>query len=207
MNYELKYVELLEQNGLEVKELSEDAQIGIQQINEVMNLVRSMVRRGKNASEKTIKKIMAMDKWVCNEIIDQINETDDNEEEIPYSYDEVEEDFEDEDDYQPDDDEDDDNDEDDYDDDEDDDEDEDEDEDEDDGNLGDSPTGQKIDADLKIAYTNGKTTITLEELKNVSSTAYNIIFENYDDSGDNGIITSNFSLLETDEYVFTLEKT
>ena len=195
MNYELKYVELLEQNGLEVKELTEDAQIGIQQINEVMNLVRSMVRRGKNASEKTIKKIMAMDKWVCNEIIDQINETDDNEEEIPYSYDEVEEDFEDEDDYQPDDDDDEEDD------------DDDEDEDEDDGNLGDSPTGQKIDADLKIAYTNGKTTITLEELKNVSSTAYNIIFENYDDSGDNGIITSNFSLLETDEYVFTLEKT
>lgn len=206
MNYELKYVDLMEQNGLELNDLPQDAQVGIQQIKEVMNLVRSNIRRGRNASDKTINKIMAMDKWVCNEIVDLVNETDDNDDDIPYSVDEVEEDF---DDYQPDED----------DDEEEQQEDEQEDEDDDDssadGEVGDDEignentdtvTGNKIDNELKIAYNNGNTTITLDELKNVSRTAYNIIFDTYDDSGDNGIITSNFTLLETDEYVFTLTK-
>lgn len=206
MNYELKYVDLMEQNGLELNDLPQDAQVGIQQIKEVMNLVRSNIRRGRNASDKTINKIMAMDKWVCNEIVDLVNETDDNDDDIPYSVDEVEEDF---DDYQPDED----------DDEEEQQEDEQEDEDDDDSSADgedgddeignentDTVTGNKIDNELKIAYNNGNTTITLDELKNVSRTAYNIIFDTYDDSGDNGIITSNFTLLETDEYVFTLTK-
>ena len=211
MNYELKYADLMEQNGLDVSDLPQDAQVGIQQITEVMNLVRSNIRRGRNASDKTIQKVMAMDKWVCREIVDFVNETDNNEDDMPYSVDEVEEDFDD--DNTPDEDDEDestDEDSDDYeedDDDDDDDNDEDEDEDEDESqNQSDVQTGNKIDNELKIAYNNGKTKITLDELKNVSITAYNIIFDSYDDSGDNGIITSNFSLLETDDYVFTLTK-
>lgn len=212
MNYELKYADLMEQNGLDVSDLPQDAQVGIQQITEVMNLVRSNIRRGRNVSDKTISKVMAMDKWVCREIVDFVNETDNNEDDMPYSVDEVEEDFDD--DNTPDeDDEDESTDEDSQEDDEEYDEDEEEDEDDDkvveeeeDEAEPDSETGNKIDNDLKIAYNNGKTKITLDELKNVSITAYNIIFDSYDDSGDNGIITSNFSLLETDDYVFTLTK-
>ena len=44
----------------------------------------------------------------------------------------------------------------------------------------------------------------MEELKNVSKTAHSVIFSTYDDSGDNGIETSNYSLIETEEEIFTL---
>jgi hypothetical protein len=68
------------------------------------------------------------------------------------------------------------------------------------------PKGATIDADLKVAYDGNKKTITMDELKSVSKTAYDIIFNSYDDSGDNGVVTSNYSLIETDENVFTLSK-
>ena len=152
--------------------------------------------RGKSVSEKTYKKVKAMDKWVYYEILEMMDENENEEEEIPYSADEVIEELEEEieeiDEEEEEDDDDDDNEE-----------EEQDDDDETDFNeapSGDPIKGQTIDADFKIAYDNGKTQITLEELKNVSKTAYNVIFENYDDSGDNGIVTTNYTLLETDSY-------
>ena len=68
------------------------------------------------------------------------------------------------------------------------------------------PTGIKIDSELDIAYLNGNTRISLDDLKNVSHTAYNVIFDNYEPNNKNGIETTYFKLLETDKYVFTLTK-
>ena len=199
---ELQYKKALAEYGLKSNQLPEDARIGIDQIEQVLKSIKMNESRGKSVSEKTYKKVKAMDKWVYYEILEMMDENENEEEEIPYSADEVieeleeeieesdeEEEFEDSDDEDG--------------------EEEEDDDDETDFNeapSGDPIKGQTIDADFKIAYDNGKTQITLEELKNVSKTAYNVIFENYDDSGDNGIVTTNYTLLETDEYVFTLEK-
>lgn len=185
----LKYVEAMEEYGLKLADLPEDAQTGVDQINEVLKSIKMNEAKGRTITEKTYRKVRAMDKWVHYEILDLVNETDENEEEIPHTADEVEEEIEEQ--YN-----------------------ELEGEEDDDINdeetnepsEGDSETGIKIDAELKIAYESGKTTITMDELKNVSRTAYNVIFENYDDSGDNGIVTTNYTLLESDEFVFTLEK-
>jgi hypothetical protein len=68
------------------------------------------------------------------------------------------------------------------------------------------PKGLRIDTDLEVAYTNGKKEIGFDELKSISKTAYDVIFDNYDSTGDNGIETSKFRLIETDENLFTLTK-
>jgi len=194
---ELQYKKALAEYGLKSNQLPEDARIGIDQIEQVLKSIKMNESRGKSVSEKTYKKVKAMDKWVYYEILEMMDENENEEEEIPYSADEVieelEEGVEESDEEEDDDDS----------------EEEEDDDDETDFNeapSGDPIKGETIDADFKIAHDNGKTQITLEELKNVSKTAYNVIFENYDDSGDNGIVTTNYTLLETDEYVFTLEK-
>lgn len=200
---ELQYLKSLEENNLKVSDLPEDAQVGITNINEVLKGVKMLEKQGKPISEKVQKKIKALDKWVCYEILDHLEGTDKNDDDAP-EVDEVLEEIDEtkkgtktatppkktepkkvvktatkvvast------------------------------------DGvetleatNVGD-PKGLKIDADLKVAYDSGKKTITLEELKTISKTAYDVIFDAYDESGDNGVETSNYTLLETEENVFTL---
>jgi hypothetical protein len=55
-------------------------------------------------------------------------------------------------------------------------------------------------------FKSGKTSFNLEELKSLSKTAYEVIFNSYEEDEDNGIETTNFSLIETSEYQFTLTK-
>jgi hypothetical protein len=68
------------------------------------------------------------------------------------------------------------------------------------------PKGLKIDAELEVVFASGKKEIGFDELKSISRTAYEVIFQNYDNSGDNGIETSKFTLIETDDNLFTLTK-
>lgn len=201
---ELQYEQALEKYNLSVSDLSEDAQIGVEQINSVIKGINMLQKSGKQVTEKTLKKLKAMDKWVTYEIIDQVEGTDNNEEEIPYEDQEVigeaeeeayQNEQEEEDEYSGEDSEDD----------EEDDEDEDEDELQQTEIVNDS-RGFEIEKELTNAFNSGKTTIKLEELKTVTPTAYKIIFDTYDESGDNGIETTNYSLIETDEEVFTLTK-
>ena len=190
MEFELKYLEAMEEHNLKVSELPEDAQIGITNINDVMKSIKMFEAKGKPISEKTIKKVKAMDKWVYYEILDLVNDTDENDGELPHDSEEIVEELE-----------------------------------EVANKKGAKPVDEKaevvvaevvanpndskglqIDEDLDLAHTNGKKEITFEELKSISKTAYNVIFDNYDNSGDNGVETSKFTLIETDENVFTLTK-
>ena len=190
MEFELKYLEAMEEHNLKVSELPEDAQIGITNINDVMKSIKMFEAKGKPISEKTIKKVKAMDKWVYYEILDLVNDTDENDGELPHDSEEIVEELE-----------------------------------EVANKKGAQPVDEKaevvvaevvanpndskglqIDEDLDLAHTNGKKEITFEELKSISKTAYNVIFDNYDNSGDNGVETSKFTLIETDENVFTLTK-
>lgn len=206
---EFKYVDAMRKYNLQYADLPEDAQVGVDQIQEVMRSIALNESRGKRINEKTYKKISAMDKWVYYEILDMVEETDDNEEEVPYDSDDFpeleetegfndDEEDESEEDFDEDDS--------DYDDDYLEGEEEDEDEEENGQGSNDPVLGGKINDELDAIYKTGKTEITLQELKNVSRSAYDIIFKTYDDTGDNGIITANYTLLETDDYLFTLEK-
>ena len=181
MEIELKYKEVMAENNLTIKDLPEDAQTGITEINKALNGVKML--SGKSLSNATIKKIKAMDKWVTYEIYDMLHDTDKNEDEIPHDAEEVideikETESDDKDEQKP------------------------------TENTNDQLTqqGLRIDTDLDKAFKNGIKEISLNELKTISKTAHNIIFDSYDESGDNGIETSNYSLLETDNEIFTLTK-
>jgi hypothetical protein len=186
MEFELKYLDAMEEHNLKVSDLPEDAQIGVTNINDVMKSIKMFEAKGKPISEKTIKKVNAMDKWVLYEILDMVNDTDQNDEELPHDAEEVIDDLK---------------------------------------NGADKkaessaevvnaeeiaqandPKGFQIDKDLELAHESGKKEIGFDELKSVSKTAYDVIFKAYDNSGDNGIETSKFTLIETDENLFTLTK-
>jgi hypothetical protein len=90
---ELQYVKALEQYGLKESELSEDAMVGVQQIKDVIKMMTLAEKQGKSISEKTFKKVKTLDKWVYYEILDQVNDTDKNEDEAPVDSEEIIEDI------------------------------------------------------------------------------------------------------------------
>jgi hypothetical protein len=203
---ELRYEQAMEEYGLTMKDLPEDAKIGIDNINNVLKGINMLQKRGKSVGDKTMKKLAAMDKWVYYEILDSVQGTDDNEEEIPYDDDEVideaesdafsvgnnssSEEGEEE-------------------------EEEEEENNDNDGQQKMIPDfseeelqklGVKIDEDLRIAYEKGVKQVTIDELKSFSKSAYNLIFDSYTNDGNNGVVTSNFTLLEIEDSVFELNK-
>lgn len=207
---ELKYVKAMQQFGIAEKNLPQDAKIGVKQIKSILKKIEKAENSGKNVGKPTLNKVNAMDKWVYYEILDMVNETDKNEDEMPYSEEDFENEFQEEMVGQEDDDE---EDEEDFEEDEEEDESEPEEDDEeeevdDDDNYaeGDKSIGERIEVDFNEMYKNGKTKISLEQLKSLSKSAYDVIFGGYDEDGDNGIETTNFSLIETSEYEFTLTK-
>lgn len=79
----------MSRHGLSLKDLPEDAQMGIDQIKSIRKALTLLEKTGKKPSEKTLKKVQAMDKWVCYEIVDFINDTDRNDDEMPFDEDEI----------------------------------------------------------------------------------------------------------------------
>lgn len=76
----------------------------------------------------------------------------------------------------------------------------------DDANNPEKVLGFQIESELEKLYLTKQTQFTLDELKSVAPKSYNIIFENFEDDGDNGVETNRFELIETDENIFTLYK-
>lgn len=91
---ELQYEKALKEHGLRVSDLPEDAKIGIENIVSVQKGIHMANKKGKQPSQKVVKKLKAMDKWVYYEILDHIEGTDENDEEIPHTDDEVIKDLE-----------------------------------------------------------------------------------------------------------------
>ena len=175
--YKYGYEKLMAENDLQMSDLTDDAKNSITAIKDLEKSIRMAQGKGKEASETTLSKIRTSDKMATQEIVDMLDPDDEDEDE-----------------------------------------DEDDNFDSDDANDSDDknepekpvvtsdPKGLKIDAELEVAFANGKKEIGFDELKSVSKTAYDVIFDNYDSSGDNGIETSKFILIETEENVFTLTK-
>tara|TARA_R110000764_G_scaffold542_6_gene2082 strand:- start:8700 stop:9224 length:525 start_codon:yes stop_codon:yes gene_type:complete len=66
--------------------------------------------------------------------------------------------------------------------------------------------GLKIENELSFLFDNfGNAIISVDDIKPAKLT-YSTIFDNYDNGGQNGISTSNFSLIETEENNYKLQK-
>ncbi len=78
MELELAYKKLLTEHKLSEGSLSEDAQVGIKSIDDIIKGAKMLEKKGKTVSDSTLKKIRAIDKWTCYEIMDQVNDTDKN---------------------------------------------------------------------------------------------------------------------------------
>lgn len=88
---EFQYIKAMRENNLTYGDLPEDAQTGIDQIKDIEKGINMLEKSGKFPTEKTNRKIKAMDKWVYYEILDYVNETDKNEDEIPFDASEIKE--------------------------------------------------------------------------------------------------------------------
>ena len=60
----------MQEYDLSFGELPEDARTGIEQIKDVEKAINMLSNRGKKPTDKTLKKLRAMDKWVYYEILD-----------------------------------------------------------------------------------------------------------------------------------------
>lgn len=56
--------------------------------------------------------------------------------------------------------------------------------------------GLQIEAELDSMYEQNQKEWDIEDIRKVAKKTYDLIFDNYDDDEENGVETSNYSLLE-----------
>ena len=174
------FEQLLSENNLKKTDLSKDAQIGIKSIQQIENAIRMTEKRGQNVSQAVKDKIKANDKWVVREILDHLEDEETNFDDLPNPAPAVLKEIK-------------------------------EDEAPEEKLTPEQIKGLKIDIELKNLYEDGEVvdyTFTAKDLRLLAKLAYSTIFNSYDNDERNGIVTSNFSLLETSEdETFKLVKT
>lgn len=187
------YKKAIAENKLKVSQLPEDAQTGIKEIESVLKGFTMLEKRGIKPTENSMKKLKSLDKWVYYEILDYLEDTDENDDDMPFDREDFQElnggkkpnSFSEDDDEEEDED------------------DEDEEEEEDD-DFGNEQLGIEIEQELEQMFATGKTTWGIEEVRAKAKKTYNVIWDNHDESGDNGVETSKYSLIETSPEVYTL---
>ena len=170
------YERLMDEYDLTYSELPNDAKVSIQAIKKIEKAMNMAEATGKKVSKDTIEKIKANDKWTMNEILDYVHDTDDNDDDMPYDEEEILEDFEGTEESK--------------------------------GNK-DVVIPQinlKIEDELKSLYSTGKKKFTIDELGDSAGNVYDAIFDFYDADEENGVQTSNYSLIEKDDNLFHLSK-
>lgn len=174
---EMKYEQAMEEYNIQYSQLPEDAKTGIESIKEVLKALNMLEKKGKKPTAKAINKLKAMDKWVYYEILDMVNDTDKNEDEMPVDSDEVIEDIKEQanEQKQPE-------------------------------LSADEKLGIEIEGELKKMLESGKKEWSIEEVKSAARKTYNVLFESYEEGDENGIRTSRYSLMETKPQVFTINK-
>ena len=179
---ELRYKKEMDRYDLNVSDLTDDAKTGIEQIQQVQRAVNMLEKKGKNPTNKTLNKIKAMDKWVSYEIIDMVNETEQNMEEMPYESDEVIDDIE-----------------------------EQIEESEniekvEAETIETDPRGIEVENEIKSLFESGNKKLDIEELQSSAPVCYNILFDTYEPEEDNGIETTRYKLLEREDGMFHVTK-
>jgi hypothetical protein len=169
---ELTYKQTLAENNLRESDLPEDARIGIEKINDIMKGFALVEKKGKKPTDKAMKTLKAMDKWVSYEILDFVGDRENNDE-MPENTEQVVEELQEQ------------------------------------ANGDDSAEkklGQAIETEMEEMFKTGKTKWDVESIKGVAPKVYNLLYKTYDEEEENGIETSAFTLIETEEEVFTLNK-
>jgi len=189
MEIDLQYVKELENYNLKVKDLTEDGKTGVSEIKKTLDYIRRGENSGKTPSDEVLRKIKTIDKWVCFEIYDMVEDTDENDDEIPYDSEEIIEELEE--DYAED-------------------EDDDSDEDEQPQNVQKivktNADGNRINSELVELSKSGKNEYTIDEIKRVAPTTYKAIFDTYQKGEDNGVQTKTHSLIEFENQKYKLTK-
>lgn len=174
---DLQYKKVMEQNGLELSDLPEDAQIAIENINEVSRALNMLEKRGKTPTQKTLNKLKALDKWATYEIYDILKDTDKNDDEMPENPEklvqEINEQAVDGNPEQP---------------------------------QEINKVGLEIESEIENLLKTGKTNFNFDELKKSAKRTYDVLFDGYEEGYDNGIETSRYNLIETDKHLFTISK-
>ncbi len=215
MKIELAYKKLLDEHKLTNDKLNEDAITGIDAITDILKGINMLEKRGKQPTQKVLSKIKSLDKWICYEIMDIVDDTNNNSpvasaEEIAAQAQaeldaknkadtEAKEKTDKE-------------------------EKEKADKEKADAEAKEKsekeekeknqntpemnidPKGLAIEKELQALLSASRTTLTLSEIKEVAPTSYSAIFDTYKDGEENGIKTSSYSLLETEKEKFTLTK-
>jgi hypothetical protein len=186
MEFKYAYEKLMDEHKLKFEDLPDDAKIGIKTIENIAKAVNMAEKKGKKVSPEVTAKIKANDKWIVNEILDFIGDKDENEDEMPFDKADFEKDFADVA-----------NDSDDSD-------DSDDDDDNDDDNQ---EIAVEVEKELTEMFNSGKVQWQSEEIKGKFPTVYRVLFNGYDAEEENGIRTTNYSLLETKREIFEISKT
>ena len=180
---DLKYKKEMEKNNLSFSELPEDAQIGIDQINQVLKAFNMLEKRGKKPTAKALQKLKAMDKWVCYEILDYLHDSDENEDDIPFEVEDVLDDInkqvpnkETKEEIK-----------------------------EEQQKEKVDPVGLKIESELEELYKSGVFNYTIEDIEQKAPKTYDELFDSYEENEDNGVVTTKYSLLETNNDNFKLK--
>lgn len=184
---ELKYVKAMEDNGLKLSDLPQDAQTGIAEIAKVLKGFKLLESRGRKPTQVAMRKLSAMDKWVYYEILDYLHDTDKNDDDMPVDADDVLDGMKNDksDGKKPDDDAKNDN--------------------QDDMSNQPDALGLEIDAELDALYQSGKVEFTIDDIKSQARKTYKEIWNSYEPGDENGIITSKYSFVENDKELFILK--
>jgi hypothetical protein len=177
---DLKYKNEMEKNNLSFSELPEDAQIGIDQINQVLKAFNMLEKRGKKPTAKALQKLKAMDKWVCYEILDYLHDSDENEDDIPFEAEDVLEDINKQKNNK-----------------------EEAKEEVEEEKV--DPVGLKVESELEELYKTGVFDYTIEDIEQKAPKTYDVLFDSYEENADNGVVTTKYSLLETSNDNFKLK--
>jgi hypothetical protein len=175
------YEKLMKDNNLSETKLGTDTRIGIKAIKESLKAIDRQKKSEKfngTINPKVYEKIKAIDRWVCRDIIDQLEGTDENDEEIPFEADEVIDEIKNGNNG-----------------------------DKKEVELSEQEKkGNQIEAELKKLMESNKFSYTIDELKNVAPITYEEIWDNYDDGEENGVGTKSFSIKEDSNNLFNVSK-
>lgn len=176
---ELKYVKAMEENGLRLSDLPQDAQTGIAEIAKVLKGFRLLESRGRKPTQVAMRKLSAMDKWVYYEILDYLHDTDKNDDDMPVDADDILDDLAGGNGKKPN-------------------------ADDEPMNPADA-LGLQIEAELDAMYATSKREFTIDEIKRNAPKAYKEIWDSYEPGDENGIITSKYSFVENENELFILK--
>lgn len=176
---EFKYKKLMEENDLTVNQLPEDAQTGISEINKVLRAISMVEKKGRKISAGALKKLTTMDKWVTYEILDYLHDTDNNDDDMPIDADDIIDDLNKDGKDKP--------------------------VNKPNNNIEVDQVGLRIEEELNRLFESGKTSYTIDEIRNKASRTYKELWESYEEDEKNGIVTTKYSLIEDKEYNFNLK--